>query len=108
MGDGQHGWAAAEWVQIVRNIFVREEGNGLILGSGIYPRWMQSAGELAFGPTPTPFGDVGIRIFQGKGGSYVKIDAEWHGDPPYLVIRIPGFRPKDVGNLQGPLLLEAL
>lgn len=26
MGDGQHGWAAAEWVQLVRNLFVREEG----------------------------------------------------------------------------------
>jgi len=26
MGDGQHVWAAAEWVLMMRNCFVREEG----------------------------------------------------------------------------------
>ena len=35
MGDGQHGWAAAEWVMMMRNCFVREEGDRLIIGSGI-------------------------------------------------------------------------
>jgi GH15 family glucan-1,4-alpha-glucosidase len=35
MGDGQHVWAAAEWVLMLRNCFVREEGNGLILCSGM-------------------------------------------------------------------------
>src|SRR6185436_20954594 len=35
MGDGQHVWAAAEWVLMLRNLFVREEGDRLILGSGL-------------------------------------------------------------------------
>jgi len=29
MGDGQHVWAAAEWLMIVRHCFVREEGDHL-------------------------------------------------------------------------------
>ncbi|MEK8023577.1 MAG: hypothetical protein AAB229_07185, partial [Candidatus Hydrogenedentota bacterium] len=40
MGDGQHAWAAAEWVLAIRNCFVREEcwnqeENGLIIGAGV-------------------------------------------------------------------------
>jgi hypothetical protein len=42
MGDGQHGWAAAEWVLMIRNLFVREEGKKLILGSGVFPRWLEN------------------------------------------------------------------
>ncbi|MDX1698026.1 MAG: hypothetical protein R3308_07040, partial [Thiohalobacterales bacterium] len=32
MGDGQHVWAAAEWLLMLRNCFVREEGERLIIG----------------------------------------------------------------------------
>ena len=32
MGDGQHVWAAAEWIIMVRNLFIREEGNTLLFG----------------------------------------------------------------------------
>ena len=35
MGDGQHGWAAAEWIMIIRNAFVREEHDHLVIGAGI-------------------------------------------------------------------------
>ena len=37
MGDGQHGWAAAEWVMMLRNLFVREEGRDLLIGTGLLP-----------------------------------------------------------------------
>src|SRR6185503_7644675 len=35
MGDGEHVWAAAEWILLMRNCFVREEGDSLVVGSGI-------------------------------------------------------------------------
>jgi hypothetical protein len=108
MGDGQHGWAAAEWIQIVRNLFIREEEDRLILGSGIFPRWMQSTEDLAFGPTPTPFGDVGLLIFKGDGKPYVKVDAMWRGERPVAEIRIPGFRPKPMADSMQPHALEAM
>ena len=38
MGDGQHGWAAAEWVMMIRNLFVREEGRSAGHGFGIVRR----------------------------------------------------------------------
>src|SRR5690606_18537012 len=39
MGDGQHGWAAAEWIMMIRNAFVREESDRLIIGSGLLGSW---------------------------------------------------------------------
>lgn len=30
MGDGQHVWAAAEWVLMIRNCFIREEKEPII------------------------------------------------------------------------------
>jgi hypothetical protein len=47
MGDGHHVWAAAEWVFMVRNCFVREEGDRLILCAGIGERWLREGGSRA-------------------------------------------------------------
>ena len=58
MGDGQHVWAAAEWVLMIRNCFVREEEEGLILCSGIPQIWLDKEELMTFGPAPTSFGDI--------------------------------------------------
>ena len=60
MGDGQHGWAAAEWVMMIRNMFVREEADRLIVGSGLLPQWLETGAGLSFGPTLTPWGPVTV------------------------------------------------
>lgn len=68
MGDGQHGWAAGEWVMMVRNCFVREESEGarLIIGSGVIPRWLGSGTSLFYGPTRTQWGTATVRIEDGE------------------------------------------
>jgi len=92
MGDGQHVWAAAEWVMIIRSCFVREEGNRLIICSGIPRVWLDKNQTIAFGPAPTSFGDIQISIKpQGE-----NILIEWHGvwfeqEPP-IDIQLPGFK----------------
>jgi hypothetical protein len=93
MGDGQHGWAAAEWVMMVRNSFVREEGDQLILGSGLFPEWLESHEEVSFGPTPTPWGAVTIRLQPSDSGVVLAIDAEWRGAAPRIDVLVPGCRP---------------
>ena len=35
MGDGQHAWAAAEWLLMMRALFVREEPDHLVIGAGL-------------------------------------------------------------------------
>jgi hypothetical protein len=106
MGDGQHGWAAAEWVMMVRNLFVREEGRQLIIGAGILPEWLEGERDIAFGPTPTPFGSVTIRIYRQAADHFVDVESRWHGRPPPLNIQIPGFQPDAMTDLDQPLKLH--
>ncbi len=93
MGDGQHGWAAAEWIMMIRNCFVREEEDGLIIGSGILPEWLEPDGEIFFGPTLTAWGPVSVRL----AGSRLEIDANWRGEPPPVRISVPGYEPVVAG-----------
>ncbi len=73
MGDGQHVWAAAEWVMMVRNCFIREEGQSLILGSGFQEAWLDDGKPLVFGPAPTRFGTVTVSLAR-LDESQVRID----------------------------------
>jgi hypothetical protein len=94
MGDGQHVWAAAEWVLMVRNCFVREEGDRLILGAGIAPRWLAAGSPLAFGPAPTAFGPVTLTIkVEAQQDVQVAWQGDWHAGAPLVEVCLPGFAP---------------
>lgn len=92
MGDGQHGWAAAEWVMMIRNCFVREEADRLIIGSGLFREWFAQDGDIAFGPTLTVWGRVSVRIVQPKSRPLLVVDGHWHGAAPRIDVRVPGFQ----------------
>jgi hypothetical protein len=91
MGDGQHGWAAAEWVMMIRNMFVREEGERLVIGSGLFADWFESDEELSFGPTLTPWGAVTVRISQPRTEPMLAVDGRWRAAAPRIDVAIPGF-----------------
>jgi hypothetical protein len=93
MGDGQHGWAAAEWVMMMRNCFVREERERLIVGSGLFAEWFRSDDELLFGPTPTPWGPVTIRVSRPRSEPTLTVEGSWREAPPPTDITVPGFLP---------------
>ncbi|MFP4353084.1 MAG: hypothetical protein ACLFRP_08690 [Puniceicoccaceae bacterium] len=86
MGDGQHGWAAAEWIMMMRNCFVREEADHLVVGSGILPEWMETGEELSFGPTPTAWGTVTIRLADGR----LAVEGAWREQAPRIEVAVPG------------------
>ena len=91
MGDGQHVWAAAEWVLMIRNCFVREEGNRLILCSGIPRIWLDKNQTIAFGPAPTLFGDIQISIKPQGQNILVEWRGKWFAEEPPIDIQLPGF-----------------
>ena len=101
MGDGQHGWAAAEWVCMMRSLFVREEGDSLVIGSGIFEKWLSANQQLFFGPTPTPYGPVSIAISPGPRSAVVEISGEWRGQSPLIHLRIPGHETASVAAGKG-------
>ncbi len=91
MGDGQHGWAAAEWVMMIRNMFVREEGRELIIGSGLFPEWIQSGQPMHFGPTLTPYGQVSVDIRPEPDQVRLKVDLQGREMPERITARLPGW-----------------
>ncbi|MCK5581731.1 MAG: hypothetical protein KAJ18_10725 [Candidatus Omnitrophica bacterium] len=93
MGDGQHVWAAAEWVLMIRNCFVREEVDEgkLILCSGIPRDWINEQNTIRFGPAPTMFGKVNISISCDKHKISVCWEGKWFKDEPRIEIQLPGF-----------------
>lgn len=91
MGDGQHVWAAAEWVMMIRNMFVREEEakSTLILCSGIPEVWFERGQDMSFGPTNTIWGPVSVRIEVGE-TIRVSWTASWRLSIPKIEVRLPG------------------
>lgn len=106
MGDGQHVWAAAEWVMMIRNAFVREEGNTLVVGAGLLPEWLHDGATLRFGPAPTAFGTLTVAVEVRDGRAHVQWDAEWRGPPPRLDIALPGAAPLGISGAVGRAGIE--
>ncbi len=109
MGDGQHVWAAAEWVLMLRNCFVREEGYGrkLVLCSGVNPRWLKKGASISFGPAPTSFGTVAVNVESDGRRAAVSWDGSWHsGRAPLLAIRPPGSEAAEVSGSQSQYIFS--
>ncbi|MEO7425991.1 MAG: hypothetical protein ABI036_12445, partial [Fibrobacteria bacterium] len=90
MGDGQHVWAAAEWVMMMRNLFLREEGRTLILASGIPDEWLVPGTELSFGPGPTLFGLVTVLIKVTPESVKVSWSGQWLSHADRIEVKPPG------------------
>lgn len=93
MGDGQHAWAAAEWLLFSLNRLVREENEKLIIGSGVTETWLHSDGRIAIDDAPTSHGPISVEI---KTTSSDEISIETHikprgPNPPVLRYDVPGF-----------------
>jgi hypothetical protein len=94
MGDGQHGWAAAEWLMMMRNMFVREEGDRLVVGSGVFAEWideLESGADLYFGPTATPWGPVSVKIARDGDDSLVTVTGTWRRTAPRIDVFLPSW-----------------
>ncbi|MDO3722279.1 hypothetical protein QVZ43_11145 [Marinobacter sp. chi1] len=108
MGDGQHGWAAAEFLMMVRNLFVREEQDRLVIGSGLPREWIESDEDLHFGPTLTPWGNVSVTLEGAGTERRIKVNADWHhsGRMPDIDVAIPGYEAFQYRGGSGPVALK--
>ena len=75
MGDGHHGWAAAEFLSFVRNLCVREVEGGLDLFGLMPDDWWGQSLEIHHAPTHYGLLSAALR---------------WHGDRPALLWDLEG------------------
>jgi hypothetical protein len=106
MGDGQHGWAAAEWLMMMRNCFVREESDRLIIGSGLFAEWFDSDDELRFGPTLTPWGAAIVRIERPRSQPTLIVEGQWRENAPRVDVAVPGFSLRNDVDIKAPVELK--
>jgi hypothetical protein len=108
MGDGQHGWAAAEWLMMMRNLFVREEGRSIVIGSGIFPEWLESGQDLVFGPTLVPGGRVAVRLQPSAGALSLDLDLQQQTGTADVQVAVPGYRTRRLAESCRALTLQPL
>jgi hypothetical protein len=90
MGDGHHIWAAAEWIMMVRNLFVYEERSRgkLVIAGGIRDGWLESGKTIEFGPTLTGCGAVTVRIETDSDKHVVSWRGNWYNSRPDIEVRL--------------------
>jgi hypothetical protein len=105
MGDGQHVWAAAEWLMLMRNSFVREELDHLVLGAGIIPAWLKPGQTLSFGPAPTRWGPLEVFVEKDGETATVRWQGGWFKTSPSIQVALPGWKAVNVPASAGTVRL---
>ncbi|MBF0220273.1 MAG: hypothetical protein HQL49_12215 [Gammaproteobacteria bacterium] len=91
MGDGDHGWATAEVLVLMRSALVCEQGQALWLGVGIPERWYREDLHLAVNSAATLFGLLSFQLTQCAG----ELILTWQLQPheicgtPTLILYLP-------------------
>ena len=67
-----HGWYAAEYVALLRNMLVREQGQGIVLGAALSPAWLRPGRVVRVGGAPTPAGPVSFSLRARRGGAELR------------------------------------
>lgn len=81
-GNMPHNWTSAEMTALLRTLFVKEEGGGLVLGLGVPEAWMKPGSRFGVRNLPTDFGPVSYTAATGSDG---KVTLEYEGRAPYRV-----------------------
>ncbi len=95
MGDGHHGWAAAEVIRYLEACFAVDDADGLDLVRGLDPAWIASDGATAsLGPIPTRYGPVTVAAHRDGDDLVIRLDRDGRGGHPPPA-RVRAFAPTD-------------
>jgi hypothetical protein len=108
MGDGDHGWSAAEFLNLVRDMMAVERSSGLRLAEGAPPYWFKPGLNLEVTEAPTLHGTVDFSFRQEARSAVLQwtLRRKPHQDPAPLWFRLPaeaGLVPDLGGSGAAPL-----
>ena len=88
VGDVPHGWSAAHYMLLLRDMLLREDGGKLLLLSCIPEGWLDDGKVIEVKDAPTYFGKVGFKVqsFRSKGFLKLSIDADTPPPEGYVII----------------------
>jgi len=91
MGDGDHGWSAAEFLNLVRALLIEDHTHELVLLAGAPTAWFQPGMHLQCFSAPTVYGTVDLRVIIGLEGLTIEweISRASHQDSAGVTIMLP-------------------
>ncbi len=84
IGDAPHGWVGSDFLRSVRNLFVYERDNALVLAAGIKPDWLDKG--VSIRNLPTYFGRLSLTAHRESVGSDSLGGAQPIGQEIYQVV----------------------
>lgn len=109
MGDAHHGWAAADWVLIMRNLIVHEYRDTLQVTRLLPAEWCRPGQRIAISNAPTVFGNVSVRVEFGNSGEpseRLTVEADWRKAPQQIHWYLPAEGRRVVSAEGGQVRLE--
>ncbi|HEX5683528.1 MAG TPA: hypothetical protein VFY73_05770 [Ideonella sp.] len=73
LGDMPHAWVASDAIRSLLDLFVHDDGDGLVLAAGLPQTWLNDG--VAVRDLPTPHGRLSYRARREAEGLHVEIDA---------------------------------
>lgn len=87
-----HGWFAARFRTLLRNMMLREQGDDLHLLSAISPDWVRPGRSIVVRRAPTNFGEVGFELrFLSPTRANLSLQAQFFLPPRRLVLHLPWY-----------------
>ncbi|PKO19365.1 hypothetical protein CVU37_04015 [candidate division BRC1 bacterium HGW-BRC1-1] len=108
MGDGHHGWAAAEWLLLVRNLIIHEQDQVLHITPLLPAEWCHPGKRVAINRAPTAFGVVSVLVEFEENEEFLTIEADWHTPPTEIHWHLPAPGRKLTGSTDGITLEDNL
>lgn len=91
MGDGDHGWAAAEFLSLIRDMLVNDRGGALRLAEAVPGHWFRPGMHLEASGAPTRHGTVSFAVRQGPVAAHLtwNVRRESHQPPAPMRFSLP-------------------
>lgn len=89
-----HGWFAAEYRNLLRNMMVRERGETLHLLSAVSPEWIGAGKQIVVERAATYLGTVNMKLMMPDATSAIlalSVDAKQGYAPKSIVLHVPWF-----------------
>lgn len=86
-----HGWFAAKFRTLLRNMLVREEGSTLHLFSVLSPAWVREGQSLRVVDAPTNFGEIDFSLEIEKNQARLSFQPRFRENPDQILFHLPWF-----------------
>lgn len=87
-----HGWFAAEYRIVLRDMMVRSDDDQVHLLSVMSPAWMGTGKTIRVQRAPTQFGEIGFTLTQPDDRSArIALDMQWRRKPQAIWLHLPWF-----------------